>query len=655
MMIKEVILHAGVYKTGTSSIQDTLYHNCELLKDAGFLYIKDWNRNQSMAIKNIVAENPYDHPLSILNQINTPEKLSAYNNYNIEKMLLAMNNSQCHTLIISAEIMFHLSEKELLKLKSFFVHTLGDISFKVIIFTRNHIAYAPSMIQEFTIRENPNMLDAINGFTIKYKDIHKSITRVFDNIIFIEFEEASRKGLVKYFLNLLNVPDSFLPGINIFRSNEARCGEVIELITYINDQEPQYFKSELKKNKNREIGDVNPLFPIKGTKFDIPYELKMEFLAATKNDALYLKELTGIDYTNNVIEPYTYTLAYTRETIDGFINAFPKLSYDIQSIFLDFFKNKYRDTGNEAFKRLFDEDSTPYKMHLFAKEFGEITGNAGYEHEWKERIWSQRYKQPDCVQIFTNYSNGYSHENCYTYPIEGSDLVIIDLEFNLSKNITEFRIDPSKYSSVILLKEILVNNRKDNCILKSSNNDDRVGDAFFFLSDDPQLYYTTNETVASIHLEMYVDSGTYPFYYFANRMGNGMRLPRNEIFEKTKKIEELLAAKRALDHEIEENRQRIIGKDRRIEELMAIEQSLNHSLEEHKRITEDLNLKQAAFEQEINDSAVQSGQIFSSLTWKWTSKLNALSFKFLPLNSKRRNFVKKLLKKMRFLNGHQRW
>ena len=66
-MISEIFLHVGLPKTGTSSIQDTLFlkKNSTFLEDNDYLYPKHWPANHSMTILNNFKNHPEKLHLNI--------------------------------------------------------------------------------------------------------------------------------------------------------------------------------------------------------------------------------------------------------------------------------------------------------------------------------------------------------------------------------------------------------------------------------------------------------------------------------------------------------------------------------------------------------------------------------------------------------------
>jgi chromosome segregation ATPase len=111
-----------------------------------------------------------------------------------------------------------------------------------------------------------------------------------------------------------------------------------------------------------------PLWAAKGAKFDFAYRDKLALWGRLEEQVRLLKENTGIDYTDYKIEEKSEPETYTGETINGFIEAFPKLSSVLQKLFLEFFEKKYAETAQEKFKKLYFQGTIPNRIYELSQE-----------------------------------------------------------------------------------------------------------------------------------------------------------------------------------------------------------------------------------------------------------------------------------------------
>jgi len=92
--------------------------------------------------------------------------------------------------------------------------------------------------------------------------------------------------------------------INLVNSGESRCMEVLEFVNYLESIEPFSPKNNFRStNMNRRIKDLFHVKKIKGIKFDLPYESKIELWKRLQQSVNSLKENTNIDFTNYNLPP----------------------------------------------------------------------------------------------------------------------------------------------------------------------------------------------------------------------------------------------------------------------------------------------------------------------------------------------------------------
>lgn len=135
-MRKQIYLHIGTHKTGTTSIQNFLFKNSFKLKQQGFDYL----------VKNCVWE--AHHPLGWAFQGNNAALNShcPWKNIGIinelEKEVLSSN---AHSFIISSENLYHLRNKNFIER---FFNRFENYEFKVIIYLRSQLKFLESWYYE---------------------------------------------------------------------------------------------------------------------------------------------------------------------------------------------------------------------------------------------------------------------------------------------------------------------------------------------------------------------------------------------------------------------------------------------------------------------------------------------------------------------------
>ena len=370
MAIKRVVLHLGMSKAGSTSIQQTLYKNTAILEKSGFRYLTEWGDNHLPIIHYLLSPHPVT-PLASGHLGKSRANKKRHNQYYINTMLKVINTTECETLILSGDYFheFYLdsiidSLKEFIK--KYFYDNAIEVS--IIYLIRNPLTWMVSYLQQRLSKDgyvNKNC-DFFEFRMQQYMGVINLKKYFSDSLILLKFEDSclDKDGLVGCFLKAINFPEKELKNINIFKLNDARCLEVLEFLFHIETIEPRYpYKDYKRSNPYRFLGDLLPLRDIKGIKYDLPYHSKIEFWNRFQETIRLLKEDTGIDYTDYSISPSPNEETYSEETIQGFIDVFPKLSIVLQGHFLKFFEKKYMETTQERFKKLYFRDSIPWNIY----------------------------------------------------------------------------------------------------------------------------------------------------------------------------------------------------------------------------------------------------------------------------------------------------
>ena len=356
-------------KAGSSSIQATLFNNAANLEKNGFRYLTEWSENHLISLKYLFSAYPVS-PTSTGRLGRHSTHLKRQNKKNIATMKRIINTTECENLILSGEYFHDLwLDSTIHNIKEFIkVYSQGnDIETTIILVVRNPLTWLISSLQERIYK---------NGFMNKDCDFFEIIIQQYNGIAnlqkhfsgslnLLKFEDAclDKDGLVGCLLKTMDFPEKALEEIDIYKTNESRCLEVIEFIHYAEAVEPLHpYGNYRRYNPYRWRSDFSSLKDIRGAKFDLPYQSKAELWNRLQQSICLLKESTGIDYSNYEIPSPSIEETYTGETIQDFIKAFPKLSYVLQKHFLKFFEKKYMETSQEKFKQLHFNGSIPWKI-----------------------------------------------------------------------------------------------------------------------------------------------------------------------------------------------------------------------------------------------------------------------------------------------------
>ena len=97
-VISEIFLHVGLHKTGTTSIQNTLFSkmNSKFLEDNGYLYPKHWPSNHSIPLYSSFCNHPEKYHINIKKEqgIEEIKKINKEYFYSLKKEIKKTNYSK---------------------------------------------------------------------------------------------------------------------------------------------------------------------------------------------------------------------------------------------------------------------------------------------------------------------------------------------------------------------------------------------------------------------------------------------------------------------------------------------------------------------------------------------------------------------------------
>jgi hypothetical protein len=244
MKNNKVILHVGIHKTGSSTIQDSLKldSNIITLANKGVKVLDCLPANHSEFFQSSFSESPELYHSNVnkgldIDQIND---IAAKKQVDIKRELNYVNNS---TIIFTAEDACVFSVESFFKLKAFILDVAGsDASIKVVAFSRDPIDYVESAIQQ---NVKGNRMTIVNACQLhvqktldRYKVLWNKCSNVFseDNVKIISFESAikNNNSFLATFLHEIGVEAT---GTVEVRSNESICSELVCLLSILNKEE----------------------------------------------------------------------------------------------------------------------------------------------------------------------------------------------------------------------------------------------------------------------------------------------------------------------------------------------------------------------------------------------------------------------------------
>ena len=281
--MREVILHVGMHKTGTTSIQDSLYN----IDSNGFRTLGFAEKNHSFPMYTIFSEKRLNYHIWKNRGWNDNQIVEKKVEY--EKILEEeIRDESVDCFLLSGEAMSNLTESEQINLCEFFKER--NLKVRVIYVVRDPISFAASSNQQYAkggakalTKINPRYKKRISGF-IKGCD--------HDNVSIFKYELLAKKGLIKAFSEIIGFTLDEKP-----RRNESVTSEALALIYALNNIKTSTRGSEINFNARRAtIRAISSFFSKSNgfkkltlTKFDLVDE-------AVAEDLVWLEKNFGISY-----------------------------------------------------------------------------------------------------------------------------------------------------------------------------------------------------------------------------------------------------------------------------------------------------------------------------------------------------------------------
>ena len=518
--LKRIILHVGMQKTGSTGIQETLFHNSSVLRSHGYIYLSEWGINHNAILFDIFSPTFDPNHRRIVLDGFTQEKWEETRKSNIKTMLDLIERNACETLILSSEELSLLDFTSLKYMKQLLTDLFPEAHMSCIFYTRSPISFLASEFQQMAA--SPYSEFRTDRDTQEYaKHVFKlrlgGFLELFhDDISIIRFEDAIRDedGLVGNFLKLIDYPQQKISEIKVFRSNESRGAEAIEFLLYVKENMPFYLEENGRRiiNPQRADYDNNAINTIPGPRFDFSYEQKMELFELTKHDSLWLKEQTGIDYTHDYPLKTEPVLLYKEKTLEEFLFAFKYLTRPMQSLFLRFFEKKYQELSDERFLALFSQGSEPWKIYHFGDiepYLSDASISSKRVHNWglKRPMWRDRV-----LITVTNANSGNPlPEHIFKYPLPNKGYLAISETFESQNDLYEIQIRPSMYSCITTILSLKVNGNGNLFQINQSTFDDKNESTYFFFKDNPHFKISSEKAITSFEIELVVDTGGFVY------------------------------------------------------------------------------------------------------------------------------------------------
>lgn len=294
MTKRKIIVHAGLPKTGTTSIQEALYKHRTTLLDSDRILYPSISDNHTNALCTMFLAKPETHIANRMAGRTTSELVQPFKMSCFEQLENEISNSDWSTLLFSAEGLSNLVAPELESLRKWLLKFSDDI--QVILWLRDPVSYSISVTQQ--LLKGGRLLEEMyrDPPLANFKGRGNNFIHVFgrENMNIRIFEECVKHqdGILGGFLDDLSLSPNVRSTIlsDNKRSNESMSQEAALLLNELNKLRPLFVDGG--RGKDRTFSELNHFLRIKGAKFDVPFEVKRKIENLSAPDINWLEAET---------------------------------------------------------------------------------------------------------------------------------------------------------------------------------------------------------------------------------------------------------------------------------------------------------------------------------------------------------------------------
>lgn len=313
MKKRECIVHIGMHKTGSSSIQQTL---SKALKDKNFSYLDLGIPNHSRVIVSLFESNTVKRNLMHIKRGLSKKEIAKFNNEMEDKLNTAISKLEGRTAIISGEEIRNMTEGGLRNFRDFL--TLHFDTITVVAYVRSPKGYMESAFQQV-------VKGGFGDFKIEklYPNYRKfiSIEKIFGqgNLRLWKFDPSHfpNKNVVSHFCSSLDIK---MKARDTIRTNESLSKEALSLLYIYRKYGPEFGRGPNVIKENAAM--IRKLQQIGGHKIRFSPSLIKPIIEKNRDDIKWIEWRLGTTLLEPMEElPYDISseddlLTVSPETID---------------------------------------------------------------------------------------------------------------------------------------------------------------------------------------------------------------------------------------------------------------------------------------------------------------------------------------------------
>lgn len=295
--MRELFLHIGMHKTGTSSIQQTLHGSAELLQAHGIAWFPAAEPNHSRTVVSAFTAEPHRYPVNRRLGLHEPDAAARYAEACRDRLSAFLSDAPGPRLVVSGEGIGMLAPDGIARMLAAFRPLVDRIT--VIGFVRPPRSYIASAIRQ-------RITDGATLATLRRRPVVPRYRGRFapflgapdvDAVRLLPFTPARLLGgcSVATFLDAIGAPGTLHGRLPVLRANSggSHLGGVLALAA--NEAVP-IFLDDGAANPGRSARLARLLDDLPGSPFAVPEPLVALGLAASADDIAWMERRLGAPF-----------------------------------------------------------------------------------------------------------------------------------------------------------------------------------------------------------------------------------------------------------------------------------------------------------------------------------------------------------------------
>ncbi len=298
--MRELFLHVGMHKTGTTSIQQTLDAHATLLQEHGLSWFAADSPNHSRAVFSAFTEAPHRYHMNRRQGLHRPEDAAAFGAASRDALARFLAEAPGPRLVISGESISLLSPEAKQRMLAAFRPALDRIT--VIGFVRPPRSFIASAIQQHI--NGGQTLEQIRGaqvaphYRVRFEPF-LSAPEVAETRLQLYTPQALDHGCsVATFLRLIGAPGALYPLLSVVRANPGGS-HLSRVLSLAANAAVPVFGPDGSPNPGRASRLTRFLNDLAGPRYRVPERLIAEGLAENAEDIAWMERHLGIVFAED--------------------------------------------------------------------------------------------------------------------------------------------------------------------------------------------------------------------------------------------------------------------------------------------------------------------------------------------------------------------